>query len=212
MVDSIDRGFSVDVLSLKDVTGIFTGTAAPNSSSQPAPQGSLYLRNTGEVWIKFGANDADWERIENQIALNNTFIADQVVTSTNINQTGGALVQFGQGINQGTGNIASYDTGTDATTINSPGTYNIILNGNAILGQSKNVAVYLEIYVDDISVGIISNTATGSNKNDILSFAYEGIRSFTAGQTLKVYGFRNNLNGSVNPIADQFSLTLEFLG
>ena len=212
MADSIERGFSIDVLSLKDLTGIFSGDNAPSLIPQDAPIGSLYLRTNGEMWSKHGALNTEWSRIETTSALNNTFILGDVSTGNNINITGGFLINFGSGSNQGTEDIASYDSGTSITTINKAGAYNININCNAELKRNKSVELYLEIYVDDVSVGIYTNSATGSSSGDILTFLYDGVRTFTTGQELKLYSFRNGLIGNTRPVADQFNITLEFLG
>ncbi|RLD75108.1 MAG: hypothetical protein DRJ15_17460 [Bacteroidetes bacterium] len=62
---NIDYAFRVDILSLDDKTLISTGDAQPNTGGgYEAPQGSLYLRQnattSGEVYVKFGPNDVDW--------------------------------------------------------------------------------------------------------------------------------------------------------
>jgi len=62
---NIDDAFRIEILSLDDKTLIGTGEPQPNIGlGYEAPQGSLYLRQnattSGEVYVKFGPNNVDW--------------------------------------------------------------------------------------------------------------------------------------------------------
>lgn len=63
---NIDNAFRVERLSLDDATLITTGDFQPNiGAGFEAPQGSLFLRSNtgtnGELYIKFGPADVDWQ-------------------------------------------------------------------------------------------------------------------------------------------------------
>lgn len=61
----INKAFEVpEGLSLDDLTAIFTGTLAPDSNSEVAPIGSIYLRSNGEVWAKIGSGNSDWIQLQ----------------------------------------------------------------------------------------------------------------------------------------------------
>lgn len=64
MVD-FARAFAViNGLSLDDINGVFAGSDDPSVQNEIAPQGSLFLRDNGQVWYKFGASDNEWRRLD----------------------------------------------------------------------------------------------------------------------------------------------------
>ena len=62
---NIDNAFPIpDGLSLSDNVGIFQGSNDPTvGAGETAPQGSLFLRTTGQLYIKVGPADLNWTEI-----------------------------------------------------------------------------------------------------------------------------------------------------
>jgi len=56
----IDRAFEVESILLGESVAIMTGTDDPAVSLVPAPVGSIYLRDNGELWRKLGPLDNGW--------------------------------------------------------------------------------------------------------------------------------------------------------
>jgi hypothetical protein len=50
-------------LSFDDDVVILSGSTDPSLIGQTAPVGSLYIRNNGQLWQKFDANDVDWQLV-----------------------------------------------------------------------------------------------------------------------------------------------------
>ena len=49
-------------ISLDDLVGIFTGTIDPTVTGEAAPLGSIFVRQTGQLYQKVGPLDTDWNR------------------------------------------------------------------------------------------------------------------------------------------------------
>lgn len=94
---NIDKGFSVDLISLKDEVLVTTGTSNPFTLGYEAPQGSLFLHQSGgssTLYIKTGGSDTAWTNVS--LVGHNHTIADVInVGSSNtivgVNQSGSAL-------------------------------------------------------------------------------------------------------------------------
>lgn len=94
---NIDNLFRVDNgLSLNDELGIFQGSLDPSSSGFEAPIGSIYIRNTGDTYSKFGSNDLNWK----QFTLNQSGIKILTVSNQTTNNTPTELFIDGIGGNQ----------------------------------------------------------------------------------------------------------------
>ena len=62
---NIDTAFTLrNGVSLDDDVGIFHGSVDPSSSGYEAPIGSLYLRESGELYIKTDSGDTAWELVQ----------------------------------------------------------------------------------------------------------------------------------------------------
>jgi len=64
---NINDVLRVEGLSLDDITGIFGGDNDPRLG-EAAPIGSLFLRSTGDSYIKSGAGDTEWQWVQGDIA------------------------------------------------------------------------------------------------------------------------------------------------
>lgn len=62
-MSNIDKGFTVDILSLRDEVLMSAGTSNPLVSGYEAPQGSLFVHKNGTnstLYLKNDVNDTDW--------------------------------------------------------------------------------------------------------------------------------------------------------
>ena len=75
MTNRIDNAFNISDISINDQFLIFGGDQDPKITAEVAPVGSLFLRSTGNLFIKTGPNDIDWTVFSN--------IDDAVAVSTN---------------------------------------------------------------------------------------------------------------------------------
>lgn len=214
MAGEIDNGFEIDKpLSFDGETGIFWGTTDPSVSGEVAPIGSLYIRNNSsspEIWQKVGVSNNNWALNESYAPpSDNMFIVSSPNTGDNWNVTGGTLINFANG--SGTSHI-TYDNSTSIISVVTTGSYNVVINSNAVSASKKSVGVFLEILTDDVSNNIVTNTDTANAVGEIMTFSYEGVLDLTAGQELKLYSYRTGANGQVRAIADQTTIILEYLG
>jgi len=63
MTDINSNNLRVESINLNDVNNIFSGTIDPSVTGKAAGLGSVFLRNTNELFIKVGALDTDWEPV-----------------------------------------------------------------------------------------------------------------------------------------------------
>lgn len=57
---ALDKAFESDGIVLNDVVGLLGGADDPSSAGVDAPEGSLYIRTSGQIWQKSGPGDTDW--------------------------------------------------------------------------------------------------------------------------------------------------------
>lgn len=56
--------FETDEIVLGETASVLTGTSDPSTANVQRPQGSLYLRQTGEAWVKTGSISNQWTKLE----------------------------------------------------------------------------------------------------------------------------------------------------
>ncbi len=95
MTNRIDNAFSVSDISIDDKLLIFGGDDNPSVTQEIAPMGSLYLRTSGQLFIKTGVNDTEWSimPIEDRkvsisaFDVSPDYLNSKLTYSTNLNKT-----------------------------------------------------------------------------------------------------------------------------
>jgi phage-related tail fiber protein len=179
----IDTAFNVSDLSINDEFLIFGGSQNPSVTAEVAPQGSLFLRSTGELFLKTGPNDVNWTALtilDNKVSVTGAdgttgVLNDKLTMSTNlvssiINAGGNELLSLdltNTGVTPGNYTRVTTDgkgritAGSNPTTLGGYGISDAqLLNSNLTSISSNSIAGFLAL----TAVGnIISRTFTSTS-------------------------------------------------
>lgn len=122
-------------ISLDDLVGIFTGTIDPSVTGETAPLGSIFVRQSGQLYQKVGALDTDWNRFTQGLGEGIKITASDT-TSGYLNQK----LVVSSALTKTILNGGSYETlELDLADVVSPGTYkSVTVNAKGIVTAGTN--------------------------------------------------------------------------